>query len=82
LIRAGLEHRGVNALDHVGTVQHERLVALTLQAAVILLAEVELLERRAHAAVVDDDTLGDGLEVVALLHSGNASQRRPGRTDR
>ena len=26
--RAGLEHRGVHALDHVGPVEHERLVAL------------------------------------------------------
>ena len=34
---AGLEHRGVDALDHVGAVEHERLVALALEAAVVLL---------------------------------------------
>ena len=28
--RAGLEHRGVHALDHVRAVEHERLVALAL----------------------------------------------------
>ena len=28
---AGLEHRGVDALDHVGAVEHERLVALALR---------------------------------------------------
>jgi hypothetical protein len=33
---AGLEHRGVDALDHVWAVQHERLVALALEAAVVL----------------------------------------------
>ena len=54
---AGLEHRGVHALDHVGPVEHERLVALALQAAVVLGRQVELLERRAHAAVIDDDAV-------------------------
>ena len=52
---AGLEHRAVHALDHVGPVEHERLVALALQPTVVLGGQVELLERRTHAAVVDDD---------------------------
>ena len=64
-LRAGLEHRGVHALDHVRAVEHERLVALALQAAVVLARQLELLERRAHAAVVDDDALGDRFQVVA-----------------
>ncbi len=63
---ARLEHRGVHALDHVGPVEYESLVALALQAAVVLRRQVELLERGAHAAVVDDDMLGDRLEIVAL----------------
>ena len=62
---AGLEHRGVDALDHVGAVEHERLVAAPGQPVVVLEAEVELLERRAHAAVVDDDALAGGGEEVA-----------------
>ena len=53
--RAGLDHRAVHALDHVGAVEDQRLVALAGQAAVVLGREVELLERRAHAAVEDDD---------------------------
>ena len=55
----------VDALDHVRAVQDERLVALALQAAVVLLGQVELLERRAHAAVEDDDPAADGFDVVA-----------------
>jgi hypothetical protein len=54
---AGLEHRGVDSLDHVGTVQDKRLVAAALEPAVVLSAEVELLQGRAHAAVEDDDPL-------------------------
>ena len=56
----------MHALDHVGAVEHERLVTLALQAAVVLAGQVELLERGAHAAVVDDDVLGDRLQIVAL----------------
>jgi len=63
-VGAGLEHRAVDALDDVGAVEHERLVALALETAVVLLREVELLERRAHAAVVDDNTLAYGFQVV------------------
>ena len=63
--RAGLEHRGVHALDHVGAVEHQRLVALALQAAVVLAGQVELLQRRAHAAVVDDDAAVDRLQEIA-----------------
>ena len=65
---AGLEHRGVDALDHVGAVEHQRLVALALQAAVVLLGQVELLQGRAHAAVEDDD---------ALAYCGYDSHARP-----
>ena len=54
---AGVEHRGVHALDHVGAVEDERLVAAAREPVVVLEAQVELLERRAHAAVVDDDAL-------------------------
>ena len=36
-LRAGLEHRAVDSLNHVGAVQHERLVALAGEAAVVLL---------------------------------------------
>jgi hypothetical protein len=63
---AGVEHRGVDALDHVGAVEHERLVALALEPAVILGGEVELLQGRAHAAVEHDDALADRLQVVAF----------------
>ena len=62
---AGLEHRLVHALDHIGAVQDERLVALARQAAVVLARQVEHLERGAHAAVVDHDAGSDGLDVVA-----------------
>ena len=57
---AGLEHRLVHALDHVRAVEHERLVALALEPAVVLLGQVELLERGAHAAVEHDDALSRG----------------------
>ena len=63
--RAGLDHRLVYALDHVGPVEDERLVALALQPAVVLLREVEHLQGRAHAAVEDDDAFAGGCEVVA-----------------
>jgi hypothetical protein len=65
---AGLEHRGMDPLDHVGAVQHQRLVALALEAAVVLGAEIELLQGRAHAAVEDDDPLPGRGQVVALGH--------------
>src|SRR5262249_29172933 len=48
---AGIEHGAVDALDDVGTIEDERLMALALEATVVLLAELELLERCAHAAV-------------------------------
>jgi hypothetical protein len=47
----------MDPLDHVRPVQHERLVALALQAAVVLLSEVEHLQGCAHAAVEDDDAV-------------------------
>jgi hypothetical protein len=70
--RAGLDHRGVDALDHVGPVEDERLVALALQPAVVLLRQVELLEGRAHAAVEDDDLTANGVEEIA--HAGETTQ--------
>ena len=56
---AGIEHRRVHALDHVGAMEHERLVALAGEPAVVLGLKLELLERRAHAAVVDDHALAN-----------------------
>jgi hypothetical protein len=65
-VGARLDHRLVHALDHVRAVEHERLVALSLQPPVVRGGEVELLERGAHAAVEDDDPAADGFDVVAL----------------
>ncbi len=65
----GLEHRAVHALDHVRAVEHERLVTLALEAAVVGLGKVELLQRRAHAAVEDDDSLPGCGYVVTLGHA-------------
>ena len=59
-LRARLDHRAVDALDHVGPVEHQRLVAATGQPVVVLQAEIELLERGAHAPVVDHDALPRG----------------------
>jgi hypothetical protein len=58
-LRAGVEHRRVDALDHVGAVEDQRLVALALEPAVVLAGELELLQGRAHAAVVDDHALAN-----------------------
>ena len=55
----------MHALDDVGAVDDERLVALSGESAVVLGGQVELLEGRAHAAVVDDDAALDGFEIVA-----------------
>ena len=66
---SGLDHRGVDALDHVGAVEHQRLVALALQAAVVLVRQLELLQRRAHAAVEDDDALAYRCQVITLSHA-------------
>src|SRR3954451_9407724 len=63
-VGAGIEHRLMDALDHVGAVQDEGFVALALEPAVVLLREVEHLEGRAHAAVVDDDALANCFQVV------------------
>ena len=63
--RPGIDHRRVDALDHVGPVEDERLVALALQPPVVLLGQVELLEGRAHAAVEDDDLTADCVEEIA-----------------
>ena len=60
----------MHALDHVRAVEHERLVALALQAAVVLGGQIELLQGRAHAAVVDDDFLAQRLQVVACHRHG------------
>ncbi len=60
-VGARLHERAVHALDHIGAVEHQRLVALALQAPVVLLGQVELLERGAHAAVEDHDAAGHRL---------------------
>ena len=62
---AGAHHRLVQLLDDVGPVQDERLVALALQPAVVGLREVELLQRRAHRAVEDDDVVTGGGQEIA-----------------
>ena len=59
------DHRLVQVADHVGAVEHERLVRAAGELVVVLEREVELLERRAHAAVEDDDALAGGGQVVA-----------------
>ena len=61
---AGVDHRLVHALDDVGAVEHERLVAAPGQPVVVLEREVELLEGRAHAAVEDDDVVAHGGEEI------------------
>ena len=61
---AGFDHRCVNALDYVGAVEDQCLMALAREPAVILGCEVELLKRRAHAAVKDDDALVDCRQIV------------------
>ena len=69
---AGVEHRLVDRLDHIGAVEDERLVALALKAAVVLRRQLHRLQRRAHAAVVDNDPLagrGDDVAVaIAAAH--------------
>ena len=62
---ARVQHRLVHALDHVRAIEHEGLVALALQPAVVLLGQVELLERGAHTAVEHHDPGADRLDVVA-----------------
>jgi hypothetical protein len=69
---AGFDHRLVHSLDHIGTVEHERLVAFARQAAVVLLSQVELLERRAHAAVEHDDAPACGIYEVPFCSQGQA----------
>ena len=61
---ARLDHRLVHALDDVGAVEHERLVAAAGEPVVLLQREVELLERGAHPAVEDDDVVAHGGEEV------------------
>ena len=48
-----------------GRLRIERLVAAARQAVVLLEAQLELLERRAHAAVEDEDAVADRGEEVA-----------------
>ncbi len=61
---AGLDHRLVDALDDVGPVEDERLVAAAGQLVVALEVEVELLEGGAHPAVEDDHAVTGGGEEV------------------
>jgi hypothetical protein len=67
----------VHALDHVRAVEHERLVALALEPAVIRRGQVELLEGRAHAAVEDDDALTGCLDEIALCGQGSSHATEP-----
>ena len=69
-VRPGLEHRGMDALDHVGPVEHEHLVAAPGQPVVMLEAQLELLQRGAHTAVVDDRSLVRRGEEVAHPRHG------------
>ena len=62
---AGLDHRGVQLLDDVGTVEHERLVAAPGELVVVLEREVVLLERGAHRAVEDDHAVAGGCQEIA-----------------
>ena len=64
-LRTGLDHRLVDALDDVGAVEHERLVAAPGELVVALERQVELLERGAHAAVEDDDPVTRGRKEIA-----------------
>ena len=68
---AGGDHRLVHALDDVRAVEHQRLVAAPGELVVALQAQVELLERGAHAAVEDDDAVAGGGEEIT--HSAQAS---------
>jgi hypothetical protein len=70
---AGLDHRRVDALDDVGAVEDERLVAAAGELVVVLEREVELLERRPHPAVEDDDPFARGGEEVAHRGDGSAT---------
>jgi hypothetical protein len=70
-LRAGLDHRLVDALDDVGPVEDERLVAAAGELVVALEVEVELLEGGAHAAVEDDHAVTGGSEEVT--HHGKRS---------
>jgi hypothetical protein len=65
---AGLQHRLMNTLDHVGPIQHQHLVTLAGQPAIVLSGQLKLLQRRAHAAVEDDNALLRSSYVVALRH--------------
>ena len=67
---ARLDHRLVHALDDVGAVEHERLVAAAREPVVLLEREVELLERGAHPAVEDDDVVAHGGEEVTHDREG------------
>ena len=59
-VGAGSEETLVHALDDVGPRQHEVLVAaLQVGAAEVVGAEVEVLDRRAHGAVEDEDPLAE-----------------------
>ena len=53
-------------------------MALAREAAVVLGGQLELLERRAHAAVVDDDAAADRFSVIASHQAMLASGERQG----
>ena len=69
-VGAGFEHRRVDALDHVGPVEHQHLVAASGKLVVVLEGQLELLQRGAHPAVVDDRSLvRRGQEVAHPRHA-------------
>ena len=72
---ARLDHRGVELLDDVGPVEHQRLVAAAGKLVVVLEREVVLLERRAHRTVEDDDAVAGGCQEIA--HAEDASATLP-----
>ena len=68
---ARLDHRREDALDHVGAVEDERLVAAPGQPVLVLESQVELLERGAHAAVVEDAPFAHRGQVIAQRHDAS-----------
>ena len=68
LLEGGVDHRRVELLDDVRPVEHERLVTAPGKLVVVLEREVELLERRAHAAVEDDDAVACGCHEITHQH--------------
>ena len=70
----------MDALDDIRAVEHEGLVAAPGKLVVVLKAQVELLERRTHPAVEDDDPLARGSKEIphqAMLPTLAGTLTRP-----